>query len=74
MPSLFLEKWDECLTLAEFFIIIAIKKAFVWHLLRPCMAINVEHLLTGLKWVTMGTLDLILSKKQENISVLFRVI
>ena len=35
------------------------------------MARNVGHLLTGWKWVTMVTLDLNLSKKQENKSVLF---
>ena len=68
------KKWDECLTLAEFLITIAIKKAFVWHLLRPCMARNVEHLLTGLKWVIVVTSDLILSRKLKSKLVLFRVI
>ena len=70
----FPEKWDECLTLAEFFITIVIKKAFEWHHLRPCMARNLEHLLTGLRWVVVDILGLILSKKLESKLVLFRAI
>jgi hypothetical protein len=49
-------------------------KAFKWHLSRPYMARNVEHHLTRLKWETVVILGLILSKKQENKSALFRVI
>ena len=70
----FLEKWDECLTLAEFFITIVIKKAFEWHHLRPSMARNIGHLLIGLRWETVVISDLILSKKLESKLALFRAI
>ena len=60
------------MTLAEFFITIVIKKAFEWHHLRSYVARNVEHLLTGLRWVIVDILGLILSKKLESKLVLFR--
>ena len=53
---------------------IVIKKAFEWHLSRLCMARNPEHLLIGLKWVIVVTLDMILSRKLGSKLVLFKVI
>jgi hypothetical protein len=37
------QKWDDCLSLAEFFIIIAIKKVLKWHRLKLCTDDDAEH-------------------------------
>ena len=70
----FPEKWDECLTLAEFSYNNSYQESIRMHHLRLYMARNVEHLLTGLRLVIVDILGLILSKKLESKLALFRAI
>jgi transposase InsO family protein len=39
----FPQKWDDCLPLADFLIITAIKKVFKWHHLKNCMDDDAGH-------------------------------
>ena len=64
------EKWDECLTLAEFPYNNSYQESIC---MTPFEALYGKKCRTPLNWVEVGTLGLILSK-QENRSVLFRVI
>ena len=70
----FPEKWDKCLTLAEFSYNNSYQENIRMAPFEALYGKNVEHLLTGLRWVIMDILGLILSKKLENKSVLFRAI
>ena len=70
----YLEKWDECLTLAKF----SYNNSYQERIrMATFEALYGKKCRTPLNWVEVGdlvTLDLILSKKQKNMSVLFRVI
>ena len=70
----FPEKWDECLNLAEFSYNNSYQESIHMAPFEALYGKNVGHHLTRLKWETMDILGLILSKKPESKSTLFRVI